>query len=374
MGQDSSELSALPDIELIASSLAEAGHEVLPFAATDAASLCDFLHREAPQLVFNLCDSFADRSDLELNVAALFELFRIPVTGSPAFTLGLAQNKAHTKAVFEAKGIPSAAYCVIAPGGSAAEAHRLRFPLIVKPVAEDASVGIDDGAVVATEAALAERVKFVWREFRQAALVEEFIDGREFHVSIIATGPGEFSALPISEIAFDGLAEGRPRILSYDAKWDNAATFRQNTALRCPVELDPKVAETLCKTAVSAARAVGLRDYGRIDFRVRDGDQAVFVLEVNPNPDLNPECKFMRAALMSGRSYGDTIREIAERAIERSDGRTPSRRGRGRTTAIKTKPSERVEAVVPARRKPTRTPAVKRASKRTAPRLISKVR
>jgi D-alanine-D-alanine ligase len=263
---------------------------------------------------------------------------------------------------------------VIAPGGSPLEAHRLRFPLIVKPVAEDASLGIDDGAVVSTEAALAERVKFIWREFRQAALVEEFIDGREFHVSIIATGPGEFVALPISEIAFDGLAEGRPRILGYEAKWDNGASFRQTTALRCPAELDPKVAETLRKTAISAAHAVGLRDYGRIDLRLRDSDRAAFVLEVNPNPDLNPECKFMRAALMSGRSYADTIREIVERAIERSDGRAPSRRGRARTASIKTKPSERSDAVLPARRGPSRTPAVKRASKRAAPRLMSKVR
>jgi D-alanine-D-alanine ligase len=245
---------------------------------------------------------------------------------------------------------------------------------MVKPVAEDASVGIDDGAVVSTEAALAERVRFVWREFRQAALVEEFIDGREFHVSLLATSPGEFAALPISEIAFDGLAEGRPHILGYEAKWDNGATFRQTTALRCPAELDPKIAEILRKTAFGAARAVGLRDYGRVDLRLRDADQAAFVLEVNPNPDLNPECKFMRAAVMSGRSYAETIREIVDRAAERSDGLAPSRRGRARATPVKAKRSDRTDAAPRARRGPSRTQTIKRARKRATPRLLSKVR
>jgi D-alanine-D-alanine ligase len=166
-------------------------------------------------------------------------------------------------------------------------------------------------------AALTERVKFLWREFRQAALVEEFIAGREFCVSLLAASAREFTTLPIVEISFDGLPEGRPRIFGYDAKWDPTAPFNLAMATRCPAEIDEKTADEVRGLALQVARTVGLRDYGRVDFRLRESDHALFVLEVNPNPDLSDECAFMRAARATGRTTEGTICEIVERAIER---------------------------------------------------------
>lgn len=315
---DSSESSALPDVERISASLKEAGYEVRCFPADDVASLYACAEGYQPQLVFNVCDSFAGRAALEMNVPAFFELFDVPCTGSSSLTLGVAQNKALAKSVLRSQGIPTPMNAVVAPGEGPAEAAKLGFPLIVKPVAEDASVGIDDGAVVHDAAALAARIRFVWREFGQAALVENFIEGREFHVSLIAKSPTEFIVLPISEVDFGALGPDRPRIFSYESKWGDGLDQDRAPAVYGPAKLDARSAAAITHCAVAAARAVGLCDYGRVDLRVSANDSAPFVLEVNPNPDLNPDCAFARAALASGRSYGDTIREIAARAMERA--------------------------------------------------------
>lgn len=311
------ELDLLRELDSLRASLSKAGHSAVIFSADDAAQLCDFLSTHRPELVFNLCEAFAGNAALEMNVAALFELHGIAYTGSPALTLGLSLNKPLTKAILIANGIRTPAHTVVYQDQDPFAARHLTFPLIAKPVAEDASIGIDDGAVVNDMAALAERVKFLWREFRQPALVEEFIAGREFCVSVLAVSPTDFIALPIVEISFDGLPAGRPQIFGYDAKWNPAAPFNLAIATRCPARIDKKTADEIRHVALDVARTVGLRDYGRVDFRLREGDRALFVLEVNPNPDLSDECAFMRSAQASGRTTAGTICEIVERAIER---------------------------------------------------------
>ena len=314
---DITELQMLSEIELIRKSLAALGHESSKFMARDAAGLCAFLTKRRPDLIFNCCEALAGNAAQEMNVAALFELLELPYTGSSAFTLGLLLNKPMAKAVLAANGIRTPAYVVVETGQDVSASRGLTFPLIVKPVAEDASVGIDDGSVVNDESALAERVRFVCREFGQPALVEEFISGREFNVSLLATSPCEFTPLAICEIVFDMLPAGRPRILGYDAKWNPASAFNHAKATRCPAQIDAEIADRIRQMSLDVARVVGLRDYGRVDLRLRESDQALFVLEVNPNPDLSRDCAFMRAARLTGRSYRRTIGEIVERAIER---------------------------------------------------------
>jgi len=287
------------------------------FSADNAAHLCEFLSTRRPELIFNLCESFVGRATFEMNVAALFELHGIAYTGCPALTLGISLNKPLTKAILTANGIQTPAHVVVDQSTNPLAIGSLTFPLIAKPVAEDASLGIDDGAVVHDMAALGERVKFLWREFRQPALVEEFIAGREFCVSVLATSPTDFITLPLVEISFDRLPAGRPQIFGYDAKWDPTAAFNHTIATRCPARLDRKTADEIRRVALNVARTVGLRDYGRVDFRLRESDNALFVLEVNPNPDLSDECAFMRAARASGRTTEGTLGEIVERTIER---------------------------------------------------------
>ena len=301
----------------VVSALVAAGHTPLPYAATEASALCDFLSRNRPELIFNCCESLAGRATFEMNVAAIFELFDVPFTGASALSLGLALDKGLSKAVFAAQGVPTPPYRRFEPGADAVLCG-LSLPLIVKPVAEDASIGIDDGAVVHDAAALEARVRFVWRAFDQAALVEEFIEGREFNVSLLATSPSEFRVLPIAEVAFDALPQGRPRIVGYEAKWSEGSAAYRGTHVQCPALLDADIAARVRQLATAAARAVGVRDYGRVDLRLRERDQAVFVLEANPNPDLGPQAGFLRAAAAAGLGIHETIIEIVNRAIERS--------------------------------------------------------
>lgn len=118
-------------------------------------------------------------------------------------------------------------------------------------------------------------------------------------------------------VLFDGLPEGTPRIVGYEAKWVEQSICYTGTVSRCPAALDPDIAERARDMALRAATAVGLRDYARIDMRLREHDRALFVLEANPNPDLSPDAGFMRAAAASGRTVEATILEIFSRAVER---------------------------------------------------------
>lgn len=297
--------------------LAAAGHMPIPFAATDAGALCDFLSRQRPELIFNCCESLAGRARFEMHVAAIFELYGIPFTGSSALSLGMALDKGLSKAVFAAAGVPTPLSMRFEPDAEMV-VPGLSFPMIVKPVAEDASIGIDDAAVVHDAATLAARVRFVWRTFDQAALVEEFIEGREFNVSLLATSSSSLRVLPIAEIAFDALPPGRPQIVGYEAKWNEGSAAYRGTNVQCPARLDTDTAARIGQLALAAARAVGMRDYGRIDMRLRDRDQAVLVLEANPNPDLGPQAGFLRAAAAAGMGMQEAIMEIVNRAIERS--------------------------------------------------------
>jgi D-alanine-D-alanine ligase len=266
-----------------------------------------------------------------MSVAALYELFEIPYTGSSALTLGTALNKGLTKSLLIARAVPTAPHCVISEIGQLKSAPVPEFPLIVKPMCEDASIGIDSNAVVDGEVALRKQVRFVLNEFRQPAIVEQFIDGRELNVSLLAASPNDFQTLPISEILFDGLPEGAPRIVSYEAKWVQESEFYRATVASCPADLEPDVAARAREIALAAARTIGIRDYGRVDLRLRESDGALFVLEVNPNPDLNDDAGFLRAARVSGRTYESTVREILERALERHAIRRPRARRRAAT-------------------------------------------
>jgi D-alanine-D-alanine ligase len=182
---------------------------------------------------------------------------------------------------------------------------------------EDASIGIDNNSIVSTRKELKARVEFIHSEFNQPALVEEYIDGRELNVALIAGEGGELEALPISEITFDKLPEGNPRIVSYEAKWVEESPLYHTTVPVCPAKIDGKVAERARDIALRAASAVGLRDYARVDMRLREKDNALYVLEANPNPDISHDAGFMRAARTSGRSHEETIVAILKQAVKR---------------------------------------------------------
>jgi D-alanine-D-alanine ligase len=315
---DASEVGVLQQMKSIAESVEEHGHEVLIFSADDdPVRLCSFLATEKPEVIFNCCESILGEAKMEMNVAAMYELFGVSYTGSGPLALGVALDKSLAKKLFIAHDIPTPRHQLFQSETFEAIDSSLRYPLIVKPVHEDASIGIDANAIVQDATSLMNRVAFIQKEFEQPALAEEFIDGRELNVALLQTSEGEFATLPISEITFDKVPEGMPKIVSYEAKWVEESPIYQTTVPECPADIPESIAAKARTIAIEAAKAVGLRDYARVDMRLDDGGN-LFVLEANPNPDISEDAGFMRAARASGRTYAGTINEILGCAIERS--------------------------------------------------------
>ncbi len=276
--------------------------------------LVSLLFRISPKFIFNLCEGLNEKSEMEMYVAALLEVFGFHYTGSPPFALGLALNKDKVKKMLQAGGIPTPKYCVN-NGEEPIDLSRVEFPVIVKPVHEDASLGISSESVVNSEEQLQRQISFICRTYTQPALVEQYIDGREVNVSIL--GDQDPTVLPISEIDFCNFPPNEPRIVSYQAKWNPESPQYQNTVPVCPAKLPPKVAARVRAIALQAFHQIGCRDYCRVDMRL-DKKSNPYVLEVNPNPDISPTAGLARSAKAAGLSYTDLIAKIVECSLARN--------------------------------------------------------
>jgi D-alanine-D-alanine ligase len=272
--------------------------------------------RISPKFIFNLCEEINGKCELEMCVAGLLEMMGVPYTGSGPFALGLALNKFKVKQILRSAGVPVPRGYLV-PCKEKAEDRSARFPVIVKPVHEDASLGINTNAVCRDFASLQQQVSYIHDVYYQDALVEEFLDGREFNVSLI--GDREPEVLAISEIDFSGMPEEEPRIVSYRAKWDEESTMFNCTVPVCPADLPKRLADRVKAVACCSYQTVGCRDYARVDMRT-DASGHPFVLEVNPNPDISPRAGFARAAQAAGYSYSDIILRICQAAQERGAG------------------------------------------------------
>jgi D-alanine-D-alanine ligase len=282
-------------------------HEVacLPVPFHPSRMLADYDARE--WVAFNLLEGMGSRADLEPEAAAILERLGYRHTGSSPKTIALCLNKARTKRLLASLGVPTPSFqlCDDANGE-----FSIPLPAIVKPVAEDASLGIDDGAVVTTVEELRTRVEYVVRTYREPALVEEFVEGREFNVALWGNGTAE--CLPLAEIDYSGIRNPLRRICSYEAKWDPQRDEYYLTPVVCPAEVETGLAERIRDIAIAAYEATRCRGYARVDMRVR-GRQP-YVLEINPNPDISPDAGFPRAALAGGYLYPQMVEKILELA------------------------------------------------------------
>ncbi|HTM21871.1 MAG TPA: hypothetical protein VL172_15225 [Kofleriaceae bacterium] len=279
-----------------------------------------------PDAVFNLVEYFQDESVQETYIAGLYELLGVHYTGNRPLALATCQNKYRTKLLLEAEGLTTPDYLLIKKLPVPRD-HPLVFPLIVKPALEDASGGIEPESVCIDQETLEDRVGWVLTEFDMPALVEEYIEGREIHAAIMGNDPP--ICLPLYEMEFEDPADQpgwHPRIISFRAKWDPRSDEFYTMDSVCPAQgLDPEVSDDIRRIALRAYEAMGCRDYARVDMRV-DDDGDVWLLEVNPNPDLIEGAGFVQCAEASGRSYAQTLAEITNMALERkrrAEGRKP---------------------------------------------------
>lgn len=268
---------------------------------------------EKPDVIFNCVEVFYQLSILEMTVAGLYEMLGIPFTGSSAGTLANCQNKRLTKRIVASHGVQTPRD-VLFKSIQESYLHDLRYPLIAKPALEDSSNGVDFNGLIYSEEDLRYRVEKIIRELNQPVLVEEYIDGREINVAVFGDNPYEMYKL--SEIDFSTLPPDLPRIVSYQAKWeDDHETYHKTVAI-CPAPVSEEIESRFRDIAIRVCTAMGVRDYTRIDFRLTP-DNEIYFLEVNPNPDLSEGTGFMRSAAASGFGPTEILGKIVELALKR---------------------------------------------------------
>lgn len=302
------------DREEIFEALEKLGHEPF-YVVLDGTPQClSTLSKCEADLIFNLTESFAGDDTKEMHVAAYMDLLGKAYTGAGPHASLLAQDKALAKKMFAFHGIRTP-YFATSYRGAIEHAHDISFPLIVKPLAEDGSIGINADAVVGSIKELMQRVEYIQNEFDSPAIIEEYIEGRELYAAILGSYESA-QALPLVELDFSKLPKGTPKIASYDVKFEKDAEAYKLTKSSVVEDLDEETTNHLSETALAAYRALKLRDYGRIDMRLSTKGE-VYVIEANPNPWLSSKQEFVMAARASGRSYTQLIGEIVDLAMAR---------------------------------------------------------
>ena len=274
------------------------GHPVSSiFVETD--NLPDLLRPYYPGelIVFNWCEELPGIPRSGALVAQELERRGFTYTGADSSALALSQDKRRVKRRLQKRGIPTPAWQVFT---SAPTADWMRFPAIVKPAFEHCSFGITREAVVQSTAELIQRVRYVLEELQQPALVEDFIDGREFHVGVI--GNGVLRVLPPGEIDYSSFDDIHDRLCTYEANFDKTSLAYQFTVPKLPAVLTNDQWCRLEEVVIAAYRATDCRDYARMDIRLRDG--TFYILDVNHNADISPDTSLVMAAEMAGYSYG----------------------------------------------------------------------
>lgn len=312
---DLDESDPIAEYESIAKHLRKAGYETyIVNILNDVNIFLKDIEENKPDVVFNFVEIYNELAELEMGFAGLLELFKIPYTGAPPMALGTCQSKYLTKGILSTLGIRLPRYKYLEEPKKIYRLN-LNYPLIVKPSLEDASVGIDVEAVVSNYTELRNRINYVFKEYKQPVLVEEYIDGRELNVAVL--GDKNPKVLPISEIDFSKMPEHLHNIVSYQAKWEPLHEAYHKTIPKCPAKLPKKVEAEAKEIALKAFKAMGCRDYCRVDMRLSK-DKKLYVLEVNPNPDLTEDAGFMRSMKHAGYSYKRALKTIVDFAVARS--------------------------------------------------------
>ena len=292
----------------VADTLRKMGHEVQVLGVSDDLQpIRRLVEGWQAQIVFNLLMEFQDIGAYQAHVASYLELLGVPFTGCNPLGILLTRDKALCKKILRYHRIPTARFGVFPVGRKVRVRRDLRYPLIVKSIDEEASLGISQKSVVSDEQRLRERVEFIHRQVGSDAIAEEYIEGRELTVSVL--GNEQLRVFPVWELFFKNLPEGSLPIATARAKWDLAYQKRVGIDTGPAKHLTPTIEARIARIARRVYRMLGLSGYARLDLRLGP-DGRVFVIEANATPDIADDEDFSLSAKKGGLSYPKLLQRI----------------------------------------------------------------
>lgn len=322
-GADGAVESDLTSIGLdIERNLRERGYKVSFFDFNDVGKAFADLQSSDVDLVFNVCERINDSSLLEPHVASLLDVLKIPYTGSNPFTLSLCIDKIRVKKLLSYHKIPTPEWDYVYSMKDKVR-DDLKFPLIVKPANTDNSIGITNDSVVTTAEQLEVQLKRIVEELGRPALIEEYIEGDEYDVSILGSEEDDLRVLPLSRSVFDRMPAGYWHIYPFEAKWDQGSVYKKNIEVQRPAKnISKKLEAVISEIALDTYNILDCHDYGRVEIRV-DKNGNPYVLELNPNPSISLVDCVPQVAKLTGMEYGDFLEEIIRMAVQRYKDRPP---------------------------------------------------
>lgn len=292
----------------VLAALRELGHETQYIALFDNLDLLrQKLEAFQPDIVFNLADQFRNNRAFDQNIVSLMEMEGIPFTGCGSVPLTICKHKGISKKILGYHRIHVPGFVMIPRGRKRMPMRGVRFPLLVKPLKEESSLGISQASLVHDEAQLAERVRFIHEKFDNDVIAEEYIDGRELYVSIVGTK--RLQVFPIRELVFREVPPEEPKIATYKAKWDEEYRQRWGLENRFAEDLDPALIRRIEHTCKRIYHLLTIDGYARLDLRLT-ADGRLYFIEANPNPMLASDEDFALSAHRGGLRYPQLVQRI----------------------------------------------------------------
>lgn len=292
----------------VLAALRELGHTTEHLAIFDNLDLLQQkLTAFEPDVIFNLADQFKNNRAFDQHIVSFLAMRGVPFTGCGSTGLTLCKHKAISKKILSYHRIHTAAFTTIARGKRIARPKHLRFPILVKPLKEEASLGISQASFVETDEQFKERVQFIHEKFDNDVIAEEYIEGRELYVSIM--GNHRLQVFPIRELVFQEVPPDEPKIATYKAKWDEEYRKRWGLRNQFAEGLEPAVIANIERVCKRIYHLLTIDGYARLDLRLTPKNEVYFI-EANPNPILAADEDFAESAMKSGLTYPQLIDRI----------------------------------------------------------------
>jgi len=324
-GDNSSEGSVEKDLmsvgKNIEKTLVDRGYRVSFFDFNNLPKAFNDLRSSDVDMVFNVCERINDSSLLEPHAASILDTLQIPYTGSNPFTLSLCIDKIRVKKLLSYHDIPTPSWDYAYSMDDEID-EDLKYPLIVKPGNTDNSIGITNDSVVTNKKQLHRQLEKIIVKLGRPALIEEYIEGDEYDVSILGSDETDLRVLPLSRSIFDKMPKGYWHIYPFKAKWEDNPIYNKIVTQKPPKNISRRLTSLITEIALDTYNILDCHDYGRVEIRV-DKNENPYVLELNPNPSININDCVPGVAELIGMNYGDFLEEIIRMAIKRYKNRPP---------------------------------------------------